>query len=55
MILQPEYQLYTDSMVFYTINNQFLPQNLIPKFTKQQQQLHVKFNFRIAYRKIREW
>ena len=34
-----------DFLLYY---NQFLPQNLIPKFTKQQQQqLHAKFNFRI--------
>ena len=33
---------------FYYINNQFLHHDLIPKFTKQQQQLHVKFNFRIT-------
>jgi len=46
IILQPEHQLYMnsmDSLLYY----QFLLQNLIPKFTKQQQQLHAKFNFRI--------
>ena len=34
--------------IFYAINNQFLPHDLIPKSTKQQQQLHVKFNFIIV-------
>jgi len=28
--------------------NQFLPHDLIPKFAKQQQQQHAKFNFRIT-------
>jgi len=40
---------YTEILwTFHTINNQILPHDLIPKFTEQQQQLHVKFSFRIT-------
>jgi len=47
IIPQPDINYTRIQLIFYSINNQFLPQNLIPKFTKQQQQLHAKLNFKI--------